>query len=124
MTSLLNQIHSAHPEAVRFRETHGRFPEPFQQLIAHYAHARRKHGATWAHIAKPLPVSSATVRAWALAWPPEPTTLAPVVIQDEPDETPPSPARASAGLVLVSPAGFQVQGLTLEQAAWLLGSLR
>ena len=115
MSVTVAQVEAGYLKALKHRKVHGSFPKDFQELIARYAHPRRREGITWTNIAKELPVSSSTVRIWTRAHP-EPPSMVPVVIQ------PDAPAPRGS-LTLVSPGGYRLQGLSLRQAVDLLRRL-
>lgn len=116
--NLLARIHTLH--AAHQRDHAGmRFPDAFRDLVVQYAQPLRAKGATWAAIARSLPVSSTTVRKWTVLTEPAPRSMVPVtVVEAAPVSIPPA-----SGLRLTSPAGFQLTGLSLEQAAQLMSHL-
>lgn len=91
------------------------YPPWLRERATAHAHAARARGATWQTIADELGISPITVRGWAAKA--GHASFVPVVVAEAPQPTPVSRFR------LVSPRGFQVEGLDLEQIADLLGQI-
>ncbi len=95
-----------------------RYPNELRGRVVAWAQGRRQTGVSWVDIAQELGVGLDTVRRWCVSTKPvvvASRSLLPVRIVESPAE----PAR----LVLVSPNGFRVEGLTLTEAASLLKAL-
>jgi len=109
------------------------YPETLRVFAVRYLSYALETGGTLAGAAKALGVSKPTLQAWRKGQPAahrrahEPADrppLVPVVVPG-PKKTAASAARAvPGGLVLVSPGGWRVEGLSAEAAAELLGRLR
>ena len=83
--------------------------------VAAYGNDRRRTGATWTTIAGELGLNLETLRVWCLSAQREKRVRLRSV-EVVPDAKGP-------GLAVVSPAGFRVEGLTLESAAMLLRAI-
>ncbi len=118
---LLARIHALHATALRRRGGTAGFPDELKRLVAAYVRLRREEGSSWSVAAEPLPVSSTTARKWAVREEPPARTLVPVAVIDDVEPVRTEPV---VGLRLTSPAGYQLTGLSLEQAVQLLGHLR
>jgi len=119
---LLAQIRTLHLSSRHRKPKTHNYPDEFKRLVVQYARPRREKGMTWAVIAKALPVSSTTARKWLIRAEPGKRSLVPVtIVEDATNVVSQSPA---PGLRLTNPAGYQLTGLSLEQAAQLLGHLR
>ncbi len=95
------------------------FPDELREIIGRLARQQRADGQTWRQIAAQLPVSSTTAHRWMLQT--ESAALVPVVVTGEPK---PAVDASPGPLVITNPAGFRLSGITIEQAAQLLGHLR
>lgn len=122
-TDFLPRIEALSTQARAQYVTTSSYPPDFKDLVVAYARSRRCAGDSWASIAQPLPVSSTAVRRWCDASPSAASGLVPVRVVDDDPSPPPSRAPCDGLLVLTSPRGFRLDGLTLEQAALLLGRL-
>ena len=105
---------------------HPRRPEGYgaevRAAVVGYARRCREAGWTWSAIAAGLPVSGTSVQSWVTASSEgaDGGSLLPVeVIEAEPPVAPAVPAR----LTVVSPRGYRLEGLLLEDAIRVLGSL-
>ena len=116
---LLARIQALHDDYRRDPDS-GCYPQAFRQLVIQYALPLRAQGTTWSAIADALPISSTTVRKWTGHAKPPATSLVPVNVVDDP-RLPALPVRE---LCLTSPAGFQLTGLSVEQAVKLMGHLQ
>jgi hypothetical protein len=90
-----------------------RYTASLKQKIAEAATKLRRRGLGWQAIGTFFGIPHETVRRFSGAS--TTTALVPVEIVDEP---------ASAGLTLVSPEGYRIDGLGLAEAAELLRRLR
>lgn len=118
ITARLEQIRRLHAESLLAGRPHfGATPE-LKHLVARHAQLRRETGWTWKAISAELPISPTTTRAWMRGVQAEPGGLVPVTLTAESV----SPV-ATKELLLISPAGFRLSGLSLDQAARLLGRL-
>ncbi|MFP2929292.1 hypothetical protein ACLESO_29640 [Pyxidicoccus sp. 3LG] len=109
------------------------YPEALREFAVRYVAHALETGGTFAVAAKALGVSEPTLQAWRKGQPAahrraqgpaQRPSLVPVVVA-EPKKTGASAARvAPGGLVLVSPGGWRVEGLSAEAAAELLGRMR
>lgn len=128
---LEKELEQFHQEAQRLKA--GRrsgslpFPEALRAFAVRYVEHVRKTGGTMAQASQKLGVSEPTLYAWAKGKPAgsprakaeqQSTALVAVRVGE---------AKAAAGLeglqrlALVSPGGWRVEGLTLQEAAELLG---
>jgi hypothetical protein len=94
-----------------------RYSTELRGRVAAWAQSRRQIGASWVDIAQELGLGLDTVRRWCVSKKPVATgrSLLPVRVVESP--------AAPSGLVVVSPNGFRVEGLTLTEAASLLRAL-
>ena len=105
--------------ATQRRSLNEPFSDEIRALVVQYTRARRAAGWTWSRIAADLPVSSTTASKWLQAADPRPV---PVRVRGKlrpPKTTTPAPRTVT----LVSPGGWRLEGLWVEDAARLLGSL-
>jgi transposase-like protein len=107
----------------------GPFPEPLRAFAVRYLGYALEKGDTVKAVVERLGVSEPTLQAWRRGQTPgskarrseqKVAPLVPVVVQSRKEETPP---RAAATFAVVSPQGFRVEGLGLEEAAQLLRRL-
>ena len=95
-------------------------PDALRERVIAYAQSRRP-SVSWARLGATLTLSPTTVKRWyERALPDTPTAngaaaLLPVVVTPE--------APATTELALVSPRGFRIEGLSLDDAAQLLERL-
>jgi hypothetical protein len=100
-----------------------RYPDALRVRVTAWARKRRASGATFGAIGAELGLSSETVRRWtsgsAIA-----TDVSSVLVPVEvvPDRL--SPDRASPLVTVVSPTGFRLEGLSLQDAITVLARLR
>ena len=102
------------------------WPKELRQRAGQHAVERHSRGESWTAIGESLGVNESTLRHWAK----KPLlvsssgTMVPVVVSEsvEPGFHH-SGARSGSGLVLISPRGFRVAGLTLEAAIEALEKL-
>lgn len=93
-----------------------RLPAALRTRAAAWIRRQRSGGATLREICAELPLCYETVRRWAALPAPTTTALVPVAV------APPLGAE-EPGLVLVSPAGFRVEGATVQQTIAILREL-
>ena len=107
----------------------GPFPEPLRAFAVRYLTYAQEKGDTLKAVVERLGVSEPTLQAWRRGKTPgskartsEPRTapLVPVVVHPGKEETAP---RVAATFAVVSPQGWRVEGLGLEEAAQLLRKL-
>ena len=89
------------------------------QVVA-FARQRREAGAAWHVIAESVGLSSPTVRAWCKATPVAAMVRVQVVADGEP-AVESQLGEADNAFCLVSPRGYAVKGLNLEQLVDILG---
>ena len=109
------------------------YPEMLREFAVRYLAHELEAGGTFAGAAKALGVSEPTLQSWRKGQPAahrrgqsvgQRPALVPVVVA-EPKKTGASGVRAvPGGLVLVSPGGWRVEGLSAAAVAELLGRLR
>jgi len=94
-----------------------RFPSEIRERAVGWAREQRQSGRSWVQIARELGVGLDTVRRWCTKRQVAPTVraLMPVRVVQPPAE--------AQHLVVVSPAGFRVEGATLAEVATLLRAL-
>lgn len=93
-----------------------RYSTELRGRVAAWAQGRRQAGAVWVDIAQELGLGLDMVRRWCVSKKPATgRSLLPVRVVESPAE----PAR----LIVMSPNGFRVEGLTLTEAASLLRAL-
>ncbi|HTE56562.1 MAG TPA: hypothetical protein VK698_37170 [Kofleriaceae bacterium] len=101
----------------RVRGRGKRYPEGLRRRVTAWARQRRDGGASLQVLSKELGLSMETVRRWtatARDSTPARTALVPVEVIEEPT------ARLA---VVVSPSGFRLEGLTLDEAVAVLARL-
>ncbi len=91
-----------------------RYPAELRDGIVVWVHAERRRGRAWQEISARLGLRPTTLQRWC-GRPSPPTRARPVVVRPEALE----PTR----LALVGPAGWRIEGLSLEDARQLLASL-
>jgi hypothetical protein len=94
-----------------------RYPEGLRRRVTAWAHQRRDGGASLQVISKELGLSMETVRRWTAAArdsTPTRTALIPIEVISEP---------TAGRAVVVSPSGFRLEGLTLDEAVAVLARL-
>lgn len=96
------------------------FDADLKAQVVRFARQRRDAGATWDDIAESIGLSTRTVRAWCKATPVAAMVRVQVVVDGEP-WVESRLVEADNTLCLVSPRGYCVQGLNLDQLADLLG---
>ncbi len=95
------------------------FSSDIKAQVVRFARHRREAGATWDDIAESIGLSTRTLRTWCAATPGAAMVRVQVVPDDE--QLPKSPPGAAPTThCLVSPGGYHVSGLTLDQLADLL----
>ena len=88
------------------------YPEPLRERAARWARQQLAAGATTAAVAASLGIGRDTLRRWTS--PPPTTALVPVEIVDAP---------AVGEVSVVSPNGFRISGLTVDEAIAVLRRL-
>ena len=88
-----------------------------RQHVGLWLQQRHLAGAGWTDLGTTLGISNTTAKAWALAAAKQANSLVPVLIEEEPTLPAPSP-------ILVSPSGYRVEGLSIDDIAQLLRTLR
>jgi hypothetical protein len=93
------------------------YPEPLRRRATIWARRRVAEGVAVQAVAVQLVVHPKTLHKWLGATQPSTAAMVPVeVVVDR--------VSASGGVSLVSPSGFRVEGLTVDQAVTALRSLR
>jgi hypothetical protein len=94
-----------------------RFPEDLKQRLVAAMLELREEGFGWLAIGDALGITGETARRWhgGIERRREPR-MVPVEVEADDDET--------EGVVLVSPSGYRLEGLTVDEAAELLRALR
>lgn len=100
------------------RVPEGGYGPEVHAAVAGYAASLRREGKPWAVIARGLPISANTTRAWTLAAETTGTRLVPVAVTE-----PPPPPADPIRLVLVTPGGYRLEGLDAATAYQLLRGL-
>jgi transposase len=97
-----------------------RYPNELKERIAAYVRARRAQGATQQAVAEELEIPWVTLSRWS-----QPRSRQPEVRGLVPVHLGAVPVRsdADAGLSLVCPGGFRLEGLSLETAVEVLRRL-
>jgi transposase len=91
------------------------YPSQLQQLALSHFQLRTEQGASLGQVARELRLSYACLQRWVKANPP--SSFRPV------DLVAPSPSPSSPSLSLFGPAGLRVEGLSLDDLAYLWRSL-
>jgi hypothetical protein len=98
------------------------YPLGLRQRVGRHARLRRAQGETWTGIGSSLGLGRSTVRNWAAAVefePEEPTSsMVPVLVAAEEQ-----PVMEASEVVLVSPRGFRLVGLSVPAAIEALEQL-
>jgi hypothetical protein len=102
--------------AVRERGRGKAVPAELKARVRAHAHERRRHGATYQQIGDELGLPMESVRRWSLAGASVSTrtTAVPVQVVAEP----------RSGISIVSPSGFRLEGLELQDAVAALRALQ
>lgn len=93
------------------------YPPQLQRAAAEFAARLRADGWSDGRIAHELGLSPPTLRRWTKRLVPSVSAFRPVAVVEE------APAATGPSLALVTPGGFRLEGLTVEDAAFLLGRL-
>jgi len=108
------------------------WPATLRARVARHAATRRARGERWAAISRSLGVNRTTVRSWvealdeALDEAPTVGAMVPVIVGEPPAVLAPPPATeptVDAKVVLVSPRGFRLEGLSVSAAVSALERL-
>lgn len=100
------------------------YPSDVRACVVVLVRARLANGLSLNAVARELGVSRTTLRQWLDRSPQVPPAFVPVLVQQPPESAgPPAPASrptpraaSSSPLALVSPSGFRLDGLTLDDA--------
>ncbi len=99
-----------------------RFPDGIREMAVAYVHRGRQAGWSWRRLSEACGLSSESLRRWTAEAAVQPSALALVPVSVVPE---PAVAQdVDRGLVLVSPRGYRLEGLSLPGAAQLLSALR
>lgn len=90
-----------------------RYPEALRQRSGQLCAALRAHGWTWSELSEVLDVTERTLKRWVATS----TTTPPVLRQVDLVED----RGIVSALAIVSPSGWRVEGITLDDLAELLG---
>lgn len=101
-------------EALGPRARGHRYPAALRDEIVAWVHQERRRGRAWHELSARLGLRPTTLQRWC-GPPPRSPRARPVVVRPEV----PKPTR----LALVGPAGWRVEGLSLDDARQLLASL-
>ena len=93
-----------------------RVPQPVREAVLAYVREARTNGREWSQITSKLGLSQGVLRRWQQ---PAPRRRAATLLRPVSVKT----TASTAALSLVTPAGFRLQGLTVETAAELLRRL-
>jgi hypothetical protein len=92
-----------------------RYPPTLRAQVAAYAAERRRRGAWWCDIARPLGVPVATLVRWATPAPDVALPMRPVEVVDQ--------AVARTVVTLVAPSGIRIEGIDVATAIAILRGL-
>ena len=101
----------------------GHLPKSVRHQLASYARSRRREGVTFRTIAQELGAAKSTVQNWCREGTKESTSgsLVPVIIEEPSAQTAkPLAVKPDKALVMVTPRGFRIEGLGLEELMNLL----
>jgi len=91
-------------------------PEQLRAELTRYAVERRRRGDAVREIARAVGLSPESIRRWTMASPTRRRrALVPVVVHDHDEDR--------AGISVVAPSGYRVEGLTVASVAALLREL-
>ena len=109
------QLRSLQEAVASHRPERGKHYSPeLRERIVAFALARHDEGTSWETIASELGLATETLRAWRSAEGRSTTAMVPVsVVEDVPSE----------GVRVVSPSGFRIEGLVLDEAVYVLRAL-
>lgn len=85
-----------------------RYPPELRHALIRWVDRERERGCTWGKAAEALGLSMSTLMRWCSK-----EQAVPVVVQQE---------DAVQSVSVVTPTGWRIEGLSLEQAATLLGA--
>jgi transposase-like protein len=122
-----HELHELRRELARTPTGRGiYYPDALRERVRVWAYQRREQGAPWPMIAAELGVNNSTLRRWVQAegrhrrkHERPSTALVPVEIMDISSASSAHEASATTTEVricLVSPGGFRIEGLTLDEA--------
>ena len=94
------------------------YPRCVRDAVGAYGRTRRAAGVTWAALEDEVGISCTSIRSWMRAL--QRGSFHEVVVVDDPAIE----VIEGAGIAITSPSGFVLSGCTLEQATWVLRSLR
>jgi transposase-like protein len=117
------------------RRARRQFTAEDKARFAAQAHRRRAAGETWGQISEDLDVLVSSLKLWMKQNPPKPEVKRSPQRKAAPKKRPapklaevtvvdPVPAADEGGLVLTTPGGHRISGLSLASAAALLERLR
>lgn len=97
-----------------------KYPPELRDEIISTARMLRDGGWTWAAISEALGLSVKALRSLMKRWgrPPQGDAMRPVTVAERADRT-----AEARGLRIVSPHGWRIEGLTVDDAAALLAKL-
>jgi hypothetical protein len=94
-----------------------RFPEDLRQRLVAAVLELREEGLGWLVIGDALGITGETARRWhGRTRSRRESRMVPVEVEDEEDEL--------DGVVIISPSGYRIEGLSVDEAAELLRALR
>ena len=101
------------------------WPREIRIRVGRHARTRRSRGEGWTVIGNSLGISRNTVRVWVKAQglAANSSAMVPVVVVEDPHTIPTSTPVVSE-LVLISPSGFRLEGLSISAAITALEQLR
>ena len=122
ITELANELHRL-VEADPLDHSVG-YTDEIRTLGARYTRACLDQGESWSNLAKRVPMSPASLRTWLWAAEGRPRTALAPSVEAVPVVVEPTFAdRASSSPVIISPGGYRLEGLGLEDAVLALRAL-
>jgi len=93
------------------------YPAEIRERVGRWLMGQRRQGARWTDLADKIGISSSCAQNWATRTERAAPALLPVQIVS-------GLCTKTSPAVLISPAGFRVEGLSIDDLAALLGQLR
>ncbi len=93
-----------------------RIPVEVREVVVEFARRERHRGRSWADIADRIGVSTSALIRWAQGRRPKQRKVVPVAVREH-------VAADAAPVVLVTPGGYRIEGVSVEQTVDLMRRL-